>query len=270
MGKVEDLARVTEAVPDGLDVIIDDASHASDHQQIALGYLFQHLKDGGFYFIEDLHYQPQQLEIEGVVKLRDILKALERGILITTEFLPLEQLKYLKEHIEFIHFYDSLDRHFGRIFSDAFVVLRKTGAGADKARKPLESDDRIYLIVDLNWSLDSDSLVDEVKLIFNNLLSHHNSNSFQIVFFVNNAEDEDLAREIILSTTLELLTDKPLEEQNLEVSMVSEISEVFGSDSISLTQLKKIFALTTPCSAGVSESFFRSISLSELSKQDFS
>ena len=36
------------------DVIIDDGSHRPDHQQIALGFLFPHLRSGGLYFIEDL------------------------------------------------------------------------------------------------------------------------------------------------------------------------------------------------------------------------
>jgi hypothetical protein len=35
------------------DVIIDDASHASHHQQIMLSKMFYQLKSGGYYFIED-------------------------------------------------------------------------------------------------------------------------------------------------------------------------------------------------------------------------
>ena len=43
-----------------IDVIIDDALHASEHQQISLSFLFKYLKPGGLYFIEDLNYQPEE------------------------------------------------------------------------------------------------------------------------------------------------------------------------------------------------------------------
>ncbi len=52
MGKIEDLSIITKECSDGFDVIIDDASYASHHQQIALSYLFPYLKPGGFYIIE--------------------------------------------------------------------------------------------------------------------------------------------------------------------------------------------------------------------------
>ncbi|PWL32396.1 MAG: hypothetical protein DCO96_02315 [Fluviicola sp. XM-24bin1] len=37
------------------DVIIDDGGHYMDHQQVSLGFLFQHLNEGGLYIIEDVH-----------------------------------------------------------------------------------------------------------------------------------------------------------------------------------------------------------------------
>jgi hypothetical protein len=39
---------------EGFDIIIDDGSHRADHQQIAFGALFNHVRVGGVYFIEDL------------------------------------------------------------------------------------------------------------------------------------------------------------------------------------------------------------------------
>lgn len=46
------------------DIIIDDASHASYHQQLGLAVLFELLKPGGLYVIEDLSWQPQGIELE--------------------------------------------------------------------------------------------------------------------------------------------------------------------------------------------------------------
>jgi hypothetical protein len=53
----EDLRKLVDAVPP-LRLVVDDASHASYHQQIAFAYLFDKVETGGFYFIEDLDYQP--------------------------------------------------------------------------------------------------------------------------------------------------------------------------------------------------------------------
>jgi len=44
------------------DVIIDDASHASYHQQVTLANLFPALNPGGLFIIEDLHWQPEAYE----------------------------------------------------------------------------------------------------------------------------------------------------------------------------------------------------------------
>ncbi|MCV6824828.1 MULTISPECIES: class I SAM-dependent methyltransferase [Halocynthiibacter] len=44
------------------DIVIDDASHASHHQQNAFLELFQKVKSGGLYIIEDLRWQPPEME----------------------------------------------------------------------------------------------------------------------------------------------------------------------------------------------------------------
>jgi len=37
------------------DIILDDGSHHSEHMVTSFKYLFPHLKDGGYYILEDLH-----------------------------------------------------------------------------------------------------------------------------------------------------------------------------------------------------------------------
>lgn len=51
----DDLASFVDASGGQFDVILDDGGHAMDHQQISLGYLFQHIKPGGMFIIEDVH-----------------------------------------------------------------------------------------------------------------------------------------------------------------------------------------------------------------------
>ena len=60
-GEPDDLQRLAAAAPH-LDVIIDDASHASYHQQLALKNLWPTLPSGGIYIIEDLHWQSPYFE----------------------------------------------------------------------------------------------------------------------------------------------------------------------------------------------------------------
>jgi hypothetical protein len=53
----EALGKVVEgAGSEPFDVIVDDGSHFHNHQQISFGYLFEHLKPGGLYFIEDISF----------------------------------------------------------------------------------------------------------------------------------------------------------------------------------------------------------------------
>ncbi|MBP2548059.1 hypothetical protein J2858_000952 [Neorhizobium galegae] len=57
LGRGEDLDRLAGNLPD-LKLLIDDGSHASFHQQFAFLKLFHKVKPGGFYVIEDFHWQP--------------------------------------------------------------------------------------------------------------------------------------------------------------------------------------------------------------------
>jgi len=51
------LHSLVSELPD-LDIVIDDGCHTSFHQQMSFKHLFPRLKPGGFYFIEDVHWQP--------------------------------------------------------------------------------------------------------------------------------------------------------------------------------------------------------------------
>jgi len=57
------------------DVIIDDASHASHHQQNGFLELFPKLRSGGLYIIEDLRWQPEAYEKPGITKTAELFRS---------------------------------------------------------------------------------------------------------------------------------------------------------------------------------------------------
>jgi hypothetical protein len=61
-GSWDDLIRMREMISRPVDIIIDDASHASYHQTLCLRALFPLLRPGGLYVVEDLHWQPEVYE----------------------------------------------------------------------------------------------------------------------------------------------------------------------------------------------------------------
>jgi hypothetical protein len=125
IGNINDLVSLVS--DGGFDIIIDDASHASHHQQTALGTLFPFLKEGGYYIIEDLNYQPPHLELPQLVKTKKILKSLCCGELIPTQFLNETQLNFILKNNDLLEFYDSFDRNFNGPTSDSLVIIKKCG-----------------------------------------------------------------------------------------------------------------------------------------------
>ena len=75
--EVRSLAARIEA--GSLNVIIDDGSHASHDQQLAFREFFPLLADGGWYFIEDLDWQPPGEDPARITPTKHLLREIQRN-----------------------------------------------------------------------------------------------------------------------------------------------------------------------------------------------
>ncbi len=123
-GDLENRSALLDLTQQGhFDIIIDDASKASHHQQIALSVLYPYLKEGGFYAIENLDFQPHQIERTDAPKTKVLLKLMKLGIFEASPYISRATLAEIYAHC-ILQFYDSFDINFRRT-SDSLVVIQK-------------------------------------------------------------------------------------------------------------------------------------------------
>ena len=110
MGSREDLRGMARSVAMPFDIIVEDGSHASHHQQIALATLFPFVAAGGLYIIEDLHWQPAAIEKPSIPKTRALCHDFKSSGTIRSPVITDDESAYLAENIESIDLSDSTDR----------------------------------------------------------------------------------------------------------------------------------------------------------------
>ncbi|MGX7874086.1 glycosyltransferase [Mesorhizobium sp. ORM6] len=77
--RLDDLRRVAAKLEAGsLDVIIDDGSHASFDEQLTLREFFPLLADGGWYFLEDLDWQPPGEDLTKITLTKSLLREIQQ------------------------------------------------------------------------------------------------------------------------------------------------------------------------------------------------
>ena len=114
-GEPADLDRVA-ALGRQFDIIVDDGSHASYHQQLTMLKLFPLLKPSGFYVIEDLDWQPETYEasLPGVPRTDILLERFVRSRSFgDTGSLGADDWARIAEQIDAVYLFDAdwLDSH---------------------------------------------------------------------------------------------------------------------------------------------------------------
>ncbi len=95
------------------DLILDDGGHTMEQQQVSFGFLFRHVKPGGFYVIEDVHTSlPNRYPGFGVEKdeantTLGMIHHFIRHEKIKSRYLTPQEAEYLNKNIEYCSFYIS-------------------------------------------------------------------------------------------------------------------------------------------------------------------
>ncbi len=124
--KPDQLRAVAESLePGSFDVIIDDGSHASSDQQATLRAFFPLLAGGGWYFIEDLDWQPPGEDPGEIALTKHLLHEIQRHG--TAQSFDPMRIGELAGQMSGIHFFDSHYELNRATLLGGLVAIRKRG-----------------------------------------------------------------------------------------------------------------------------------------------
>lgn len=86
------------------DLIIDDGGHNMEQQQTTFGMLFNRVKPGGIYVIEDLHTSNWEMynKPEDLISSLDMLNKLKSEGVVISKYITESEKKYIQENVESI------------------------------------------------------------------------------------------------------------------------------------------------------------------------
>lgn len=103
LGDQTNLADLQKCVEDEpYDIILDDGGHTMRQQQITFGYLFKHVRSGGYYILEDLHTSVRSDHIEPGTEFTsyEMLQRIQRGETYFSNYIPKEEQLAIADRIE--------------------------------------------------------------------------------------------------------------------------------------------------------------------------
>jgi hypothetical protein len=127
--KPDQLGAVAKSLePGSLDVIIDDGSHASFDQQATLRAFFPLLADGGWYFIEDLDWQPPGEDRGKIALTKDLLREIqEQNVAPSIDPMRIVELSGQISQILFFDSHYELNR--ATLLGGLVAIQKRGGAG---------------------------------------------------------------------------------------------------------------------------------------------
>ena len=118
----EKIRTVGKQLP-ALDIVIDDASHASHHQQFGFLELFPRLRSGGLYVIEDLRWQPEPYERPRFTKTAALFQSwLDKREFAHTDASMAAEFNAMRPEISGAFLFQA---HFRKSKRDQLVVIQK-------------------------------------------------------------------------------------------------------------------------------------------------
>lgn len=133
--KIDDLRRVAAKLePRSFDAIIDDGSHASFDEQLTLREFFPLLAEGGWYFLEDLDWQPPGEDLGKITLTKTLLREIkEQGTARSVD--PLGVSAFAGQFAEILFFDSHYELNRAKLLG-GLVAIRK-GASGMSARRSL-------------------------------------------------------------------------------------------------------------------------------------
>jgi hypothetical protein len=114
--------------PGSLDVIIDDGSHASFDQQLTLREFFPLLAGGGWYFIEDLDWQPPGEDVANITITKHLLREIQQhGRAQSVDPLGVSDIAGQITEILFFDSHYELDR--AKLLGGLVAIRKRGGTG---------------------------------------------------------------------------------------------------------------------------------------------
>lgn len=97
---LNDLQKCVEDEP--YDIILDDGGHTMRQQQITFGFLFKHVRSGGYYILEDLHTSVRSDHIEPGTEFTsyEMLQRLQAGETHFSNYISKEDQLFIASKVE--------------------------------------------------------------------------------------------------------------------------------------------------------------------------
>lgn len=113
------LKNLTNHLNQKFDLIIEDCSHKLIDQILCFSENFKNLKEGGIYIVEDLNFpeiHKMYNPTSEIIDLKTILKKINLGEEIFTQFMKENEIEYIKNNVENIKFYKGQDDYSEIVF----------------------------------------------------------------------------------------------------------------------------------------------------------